>query len=81
MHTLIGLIMVVLTAVGFYLIARNRYKCPYCARTVKWTDVNCPHCGEDMKFLHRTGPPKPPRRVTHLKSPTISPPRSRRNRG
>lgn len=79
-QTLIGLLMVVLTAIGFYLIARNRYKCPYCARTVKWDDVNCPHCGEDMKFLHRAGPAKPPRRVSHLK-PMNPPVRSKRHRG
>jgi hypothetical protein len=44
-------------------------------------DVNCPHCGEDMKFQHRTGPcTLPPKRVSHLK-PLNPPVRSRRNRG
>jgi hypothetical protein len=80
MQTLIGLTMVALTAVGFYLLARNRYKCPFCARPVKWKDVNCPHCGDDMKFLHRAGPAQPPKRVSHLK-PLNPPSRSRRNRG
>jgi hypothetical protein len=80
-QTLIGLIMVALTAVGLYLLARNRYRCPVCARPVKWKDINCPHCGEDMKFQHRTGPnTQPPKRVSHLK-PLNPPVRSRRNRG
>jgi len=80
-QTLIGLVMVALTALGFYWTARTRYKCPNCARPVRWKDVICPHCGVDMNFKHRTGPSTaPPRRVSHLK-PMNPPVRSRRNRG
>lgn len=55
-HTLIGLLMVALTALGLYWVGRNRYKCPQCGRVVRWDDVNCPHCGSDMKAQHRVGP-------------------------
>ena len=80
-QTLIGLLMVAVTAAGLYWMSRNRYKCPSCARPVRWKDVTCTHCGEDMKFQHRTGPSTaPPRRVTHLK-PMSPPVRSKRNRG
>jgi predicted RNA-binding Zn-ribbon protein involved in translation (DUF1610 family) len=52
-QTIIGLLMVALTAAFFYWVARSRYKCPYCGRAVKYNDVNCPHCGNDMKYRHR----------------------------
>src|SRR5271157_3938981 len=52
----IGALDDALKEVGFYFLARNRYRCPVCARPVKWKDINCPHCGEDMKFQHHTGP-------------------------
>jgi endogenous inhibitor of DNA gyrase (YacG/DUF329 family) len=41
------------TVLYFYLKWRNRYRCPYCGRRVRWKDINCPHCGDDMKFRHR----------------------------
>ena len=68
-QTLIGLIMITITAVGFYLVARNRYKCPYCARTVKWTDVNCPHCGMVITCTHTPPVTYPPNCVN------VAPPR------
>jgi zinc-ribbon domain len=71
-HTIIGLAMVGLTAAGFYLAARRRYKCPYCGRFVKWQDVKCPHCGSDMNFRHRAGPEPPPRSAGGLRPPTRS---------
>jgi len=80
-RTLIGLLMAALTGVVFYLIGRKRYKCPYCARVVKWSDERCPHCGDDMKSQHRVGPP--PSKITQpplLLRPTRSatPPSRRR---
>ncbi|MFZ0887601.1 MAG: hypothetical protein WA005_04045 [Candidatus Binataceae bacterium] len=56
-QTIFGLLMAALTGLAFYLVARNRYKCPHCGRVVKWSDERCPHCGNDMKFQHRAGPP------------------------
>ena len=80
-QTVIGLLMVLVTALGLYWVARNRYKCPSCGRPVRWKDINCPHCGVDMNYKHRTGPgTAPPRRVSHLK-PMNPPARSRRGRG
>ena len=58
-QTIIGLLMVALTAAGFYWVARRRYKCPYCGRFVRYDDVNCPYCGNDMKYRHRAGPERP----------------------
>jgi predicted RNA-binding Zn-ribbon protein involved in translation (DUF1610 family) len=54
-RTIIGLILVAATAVILWLLARGRYRCPFCGRIVRWKDVNCPHCGEDMKMRHREG--------------------------
>jgi zinc-ribbon domain len=54
-QTIIGLLMVALTALGLWWVARRRYRCPYCGRIVRWADVNCPHCGDDMKMRHREG--------------------------
>ena len=68
-HTIIGLLMVAVTAAGFYWVARRRYKCPYCGRIVKYDDVNCPYCGNDMKFLHRAGPERVPRVASDLRPP------------
>ncbi len=56
-QTVIGLLAAAVTVLAFYLVARNRYKCPYCGRRVKWSDESCPHCGGDMKAQHRVGPP------------------------
>ena len=56
LRTIIGLTMVALTALGFWLVGRRRYRCPFCGRIVRWEDINCPHCGDDMKFRHRAGP-------------------------
>ncbi len=58
-QTVIGLLAAAVTVLAFYIVARNRYKCPYCGRRVKWSDENCPHCGSDMKGQHRVGPPPP----------------------
>ena len=55
-QTIIGLLMVALTAGYFYWKARHRYMCPFCGRFVRYNDVNCPHCGNDMNFRHRSGP-------------------------
>ena len=68
-HTIVGLLMVALTAAGFYWLARRRYKCPYCGRVVKYDDVNCPYCGNDMKFRHRAGPEAVPRAASTLRPP------------
>ncbi len=68
-QTIIGLAMVALTALGFYLVARRRYKCPYCGRFVRWEDVNCPHCGSDMNFRHRVGPEPTPRIAAGFRPP------------
>jgi endogenous inhibitor of DNA gyrase (YacG/DUF329 family) len=68
------------TALYFYLKARNRYRCPYCGRRVRWKDVNCPHCGEDMKMRHRAASDELPQA---LRTPTAAEslrPRSRRPR-
>jgi len=66
-ETIIGLLMVALTAFGFYWVSRHRYKCPYCGRFVQWKDVNCPHCGNDMKYRHRAGPEPVPRAAADLR--------------
>jgi predicted RNA-binding Zn-ribbon protein involved in translation (DUF1610 family) len=66
-QTIIGLLMVAVTAAFFYWVARSRYKCPYCGRIVKYDDVNCPHCGNDMKFRHRAGPEAVPRAAADLR--------------
>ncbi|MGB8685682.1 MAG: hypothetical protein WCD12_22570 [Candidatus Binatus sp.] len=55
-QTIIGLLMVALTAAFFYWKATHRYMCPFCGRFVRYNDVNCPHCGNDMNFRHRSGP-------------------------
>jgi predicted amidophosphoribosyltransferase len=75
-QTLIGLLMVALTALGLYLIARRRYRCPFCGRFVRWKDVVCPHCGSDMKFRHRAGRDALPKAAAALRPPS----RSRRRR-
>jgi primosomal protein N' len=66
-QTIVGLLMVAVTAGFFYWVARNRYKCPFCGRVVKYNDVNCPHCGNDMKFRHRAGPEAVPRAAADLR--------------
>ncbi|MGO9450105.1 MAG: hypothetical protein ACLQDV_03505 [Candidatus Binataceae bacterium] len=66
-ETIIGLLMVALTALGFYFASRRRYKCPFCGRFVQWKDVNCPHCGNDMKLRHRAGPEALPRAAADLR--------------
>jgi hypothetical protein len=68
-QTIVGLLMVALTAAAFYWISRNRYKCPYCGRIVKYDDVNCPYCGDDMKFRHRAGPESVPRAARDIGPP------------
>ena len=68
-QTIVGLLMVALTAVYFYWVARRRYKCPYCGRAVKYNDVSCPYCGNDMQFKHRAGPELPPRAAADLRRP------------
>jgi predicted amidophosphoribosyltransferase len=65
-ETILGLLMVVLTAAIFWMIGRNRLKCPLCGRVVKWDDVNCPHCGDDMQGRHKVGPA--PRRSRIIKT-------------
>jgi DNA-directed RNA polymerase subunit RPC12/RpoP len=52
-QVIIGLAMVALTALGLWWISRHRYRCPFCGRFVKWKDIKCPHCGNDMEFRHR----------------------------
>jgi hypothetical protein len=55
-ETLLGLLMVALTAAALYwysIVRRNRCQCPFCGRRVTWDDINCPHCGDDMKLRHR----------------------------
>jgi predicted amidophosphoribosyltransferase len=84
LQIVVGLAMVALTAGYFYYSARNRYKCPNCGRPVRWKDVNCPHCGEDMKLQHRAGPGQNelPRMWRFGRPPRIEPPsRSKRRRG
>jgi predicted RNA-binding Zn-ribbon protein involved in translation (DUF1610 family) len=54
-RTIIGLILAAATGVVLLMLARRRYRCPFCGRIVRWKDVNCPHCGEDMKMRHREG--------------------------
>lgn len=66
-ETIIGLLMVALTAAGFYWVSRRRYKCPFCGRAVQWKDENCPHCGNDMKMRHRAGPEPVPRAAAELR--------------
>ena len=68
-QTIVGLLMVALTAAYFYWVARHRYKCPFCGRHVKYNDVNCPYCGNDMLFKHRAGPEAPPRAAADLRRP------------
>jgi DNA-directed RNA polymerase subunit RPC12/RpoP len=65
-QTIIGLLMVAVTAALFYWVARRRYKCPYCGRIVRYQDVNCPHCGNDMQMKHRAGPEIAPRAARNL---------------
>jgi predicted RNA-binding Zn-ribbon protein involved in translation (DUF1610 family) len=62
----IALLTIALTAAGFYWAARRRYKCPFCGRIVRYSDINCPHCGNDMKFRHRAGPEAIPRAAANL---------------
>jgi hypothetical protein len=76
-QTLGGLLMVALTALGLYLLARRRYRCPFCGRIVKWKDIVCPHCGGDMKFRHRAGRETLPKAAAGLRRPSS---RSRRRR-
>ncbi|HEY9158631.1 zinc ribbon domain-containing protein [Candidatus Binatus sp.] len=66
-QTIIGLLMVALTAAFFYWVGRRRYKCPYCGRVVRYDDVNCSHCGNDMKYRHRAGPEAVPRAAADLR--------------
>ena len=66
-HLAIALLTIGLTAAGFYWAARRRYKCPFCGRIVRYSDVNCPHCGNDMKFRHRAGPEALPRAAANLR--------------
>ena len=73
-QVLIGLAMVGVTALYFWLVARRRYKCPFCGRNVNYSDVNCPYCGNDMQLKHRAGPEALPRAAAQLK-------RSRRESG
>jgi DNA-directed RNA polymerase subunit RPC12/RpoP len=68
-QTIVGLLMVALTAACFYWIGRRRYKCPYCGRIVKYDDVNCPYCGDDMKFRHRAGPESIPHAARNIGPP------------
>jgi hypothetical protein len=68
-QTIVGLLMVALTAAAFYWISRRRYTCPYCGRIVKYDDVNCPYCGDDMKFRHRAGPEGVPRAARDIGPP------------
>jgi len=56
-QTISGLLLAAATALAFYLVGRNRYRCPHCGRKVRWADENCPHCGDDMKLRHRAGVP------------------------
>jgi DNA-directed RNA polymerase subunit RPC12/RpoP len=62
----VGLTMVALTALYFWLVARRRYKCPFCGRIVKYEDVNCPYCGNDMGLKHRAGPEAIPKAAADL---------------
>ncbi len=66
-ETIVGLLMVAVTALGFYIVSRRRYKCPFCGRFVRWKDVNCPHCGNDMNYRHRAGPEPVPRAAADLR--------------
>ena len=66
-ETIIGLVMVALTALGFYFVSRRRYKCPFCGRFVQWKDINCPYCGNDMNYKHRAGPEALPRAAADLR--------------
>jgi hypothetical protein len=66
-HLAIALLTIGLTAAGFYWAARRRYKCPFCGRIVRYADINCPHCGNDMKFRHRAGPDAIPRAAANLR--------------
>jgi DNA-directed RNA polymerase subunit RPC12/RpoP len=66
-ETIVGLLMVGATAAYFYWVARHRYRCPFCGRYVKYNDVNCPHCGNDMMYKHRAGPEPVPRAAADLR--------------
>jgi DNA-directed RNA polymerase subunit RPC12/RpoP len=66
-QTIIGLLMVAVTAAFFYWKATHRYRCPFCGRFVQYNDVNCPHCGNDMEFKHRAGPEALPRAASDLR--------------
>lgn len=68
-QTIVGLLMVALTAAAFYWVGRRRYRCPYCGRIVKYDDVNCPYCGDDMKFRHRAGPESIPPAARNIGPP------------
>lgn len=68
-QVIVGLVMVALTAGYFWLVARRRYRCPFCGRPVKWQDINCPHCGNDMNYRHREGPEALPRAAERLQKP------------
>jgi hypothetical protein len=66
-QTILGLMAAALTGAFIYMVGvirRNRLACPLCGRRVKWDDINCPHCGEDMKLRHRAGPPPKKVRMT-----------------
>lgn len=75
-ETLIGLAFIALTALWFYYLSRKRYRCPFCARGVKWDDQKCPHCGSDMEGRHRVGGPESRIRAGR----PIETPRARRSR-
>jgi hypothetical protein len=77
-QTIVGLLMAAATGLIFYVIARNRYKCPYCGRVVRWGDERCPHCGDDMKFQHRVGTTPRMMKPPLIVHPTSSSPPSRR---
>jgi len=62
--------MAALAAAVLYFIARRRYRCPYCTKIVRWNDVDCSHCGNDMKLRHRAGPESIPRAARNLKRQT-----------
>jgi endogenous inhibitor of DNA gyrase (YacG/DUF329 family) len=80
-RTIIGLILAAATGLVLYALSRTRYKCPSCGRVVQWSDERCPHCGEDMKFEHRIGPP--PSGITQpmigRKSVPVGPPQRRKS--
>lgn len=77
-QTIVGLLMAAATGLIFYWLARNRYKCPYCGRVVRWDDERCPHCGDDMKFQHRAGTTPRMMKPPVIFHPTSSSPPSRK---